>query len=957
MAEPPDPKEATRSSLAADAATDGGGSRRIGKYEIKKKIGAGGMGAVFLAIDSALKRSVALKVLPHEKAANPTLVKRFNSEAQSAANLRHENIVMIYEAGEADGLLYIALEYVDGKDVAHLVQKRGTIPIKRSIDIVRQMGLALQHAYKQGIVHRDIKPGNILIRRDGMAKLADLGLARAVDENADTSITRAGTTVGTVDYMSPEQARNSKAADVRSDLYSLGCTWYFMLTGEPPFPDGSMTNKLRAHAETPIPDPRTINPAVSEAIVAVLRRMTEKDPGRRYQTPDELLSDLETASAAGASITEAILGKLDDEDDPPDEAPEPARPRAVPARAVPARELAPQAPPARRGRRHAGVAEEESSAPGWKPPRDGDDEDETSEASRAIPFYLIVVLIVGGALAGVAWLVQQFSSTVAPPIHDVGGNPFTHAAPREGETADPPAQVISGEGPAAADPASSGQPPRNEGQIYQGEASARTTTSLGGQSPKAVVGSPRPDPAKPPGESQTNPANPPAETGLAGTNSAGAAESADSAAVAAFRAHRPRLPPVSAVSAENSEPIRVDLSREDLGRFLAGRKLHNGTQIVASGFGSRQSSPIVVENVWIRLTFEQTEGPPLVLSPKSAGSTRQEAFITVRNGGLEVAGGAFNVSMAEKSGARSFLRAIDSDLAMRNCRVLGPASSGSRGQSLFEWQRAEGQPPERMFAGAFEGYAAFESCFVIGSGTILKADMSRRALFVRNSVLISRDDLLAVDLRSPVSQVGGAIDLETATLSAAGSFFRITPAAVDLPTDQPFTVFADRCVFGPPLRSGKAPVQPALVSSSDALIETRQLDWWENHCGYAPDLGCFLRTNDAPAEPQDFERQWQSRWDRAQVIQPLTGSHGVVLNQDLPQRPEDRLKVEPADFALYPASQASTWDGGTGPIGAPIASLRVPPLYATGNPAPARPPAPRGKPAKSRTTNPPKPGF
>jgi serine/threonine-protein kinase len=944
MAEPPDPKDPTRSTLAADAAREGGGSRKIGKYEIRKKIGAGGMGAVFLALDSALKRNVALKVLPHEKAANPTLVKRFNAEAQSAANLRHDNIVMIYEAGEADGLLYIALEYVEGTDVARLVQKRGTLPIKRSIEIVRQMALALQHAHKQGIVHRDIKPGNILIRRDGVAKLADLGLARAVDENADTSITRAGTTVGTVDYMSPEQARNSRAADVRSDLYSLGCTWYYMLTGEPPFPEGSMTNKLRSHAETPIPDPRTVNPAVTDAIVAVLRRMTEKDPARRYQTPDELLGDLETARVAGDVITEAILGELDEEVESPARAKRPARSRAAPARE-------PDSPPARLRRTKPVVVQEDSSAPGWTPPRQNDESD-PSEGARAIPFYVIVVLIVGGVLIGLGWLVQQFSSSVAPPHNEVGGNPFAQTAPREEQTSDVLAQVITGDGSSAQDPLAD-PAPQNQGQIYRGEANAATTTSTGGQAAKLVLGNARPETGTP---ATGGPTSDPAAT-PAGTEAADKSEPDDSAATAVFTARRPRLPPESPVGAENPEPIRIDLTREDLGRALAGRQLRNGVRIMASGFGSRQSSPIVVENVWIRLAFEPMEGPPLVVSPKSVAAASGEAFITVRHGGLEITGGAFQASMTDRSGARSFLRAIDSDLALRNCRVQGPVSSAARGHALIEWQRREGPPPERMFAGEFKGYAVLESCFLIGSGTILEADMSDKALFVRNSVLVSRDDLLAINLRSTESQVGGAIDLEATTLSAAGSFFRITAAAVDIPTDRPFTVFSDRCVFAPPLRAGKDRVAPTLVSYSGPLLETRQLDWWENHSGYAPDIGAFLRADDAPIEPQDFERQWQSRWDASQVIAPLTGPQGVVLDQDLPQRPEDRLKIEPGDFTLYPPSHASRWDGGTRAIGAPIASLRVPPLYPSESPAPARSAVPRSKSSKSPAKNSAKPGF
>ncbi|OYW17570.1 MAG: hypothetical protein B7Z55_12285, partial [Planctomycetales bacterium 12-60-4] len=202
--------------------------RRLGKYQIDKKLGQGGMGAVYLALDTELRRKVAIKVLPRDKASNPTLVRRFKAEAQAAAQLRHDNIVAVYDSDESDGYLYIAMEFVEGQDLHEMINRRGTIPVKRSIEMMKQVASALQHAHEHKIVHRDIKPSNLLIRRDGVVKVTDLGLARSVDDTIETGITRAGTTVGTVDYMSPEQARNSKLADIRSDLYSLGCTWFQM---------------------------------------------------------------------------------------------------------------------------------------------------------------------------------------------------------------------------------------------------------------------------------------------------------------------------------------------------------------------------------------------------------------------------------------------------------------------------------------------------------------------------------------------------------------------------------------------------------------------------------------------------------------------------------------------------------------------------------------------------------
>ncbi|MFO0917412.1 MAG: serine/threonine-protein kinase [Planctomycetaceae bacterium] len=291
--------------------------RRIGRYELEKELGSGGMGAVYLAKDTQLKRLVALKVLPPDKAENSTLVKRFQAEAQAAAQLRHDNIVSIYDNGEADGHLYIAMEFVDGYDVQELIRKRGKIPVKRSIEIIKQVAQALQHAAIHKIIHRDIKPSNLLIRNDGVVKLVDLGLARSIDDTLESNITRAGTTVGTVDYMSPEQARNSRLADTRSDIYSLGCTWYHMLTGQPPYPVGSMTNKLQAHASAPLANPIRLNDAVPEALVAVMQRMMAKSPEDRYQTPSELLADLEQPSLTQDGMVQELMSEVAAEEDHP----------------------------------------------------------------------------------------------------------------------------------------------------------------------------------------------------------------------------------------------------------------------------------------------------------------------------------------------------------------------------------------------------------------------------------------------------------------------------------------------------------------------------------------------------------------------------------------------------------------------------------------------------------------
>jgi eukaryotic-like serine/threonine-protein kinase len=320
------------------------GRTSLGKYNIVRQLGAGGMGTVYLAVDSQLKRTVALKVLPKERAENETLVRRFQAEAQAAAQLKHENIVTVYDAGNIEGHLYIALEFVEGTDIYDLVARRGPLPLKRSVNIVKQVILALEHLHKRGFVHRDIKPSNILVTREGIVKLTDMGLARAVDESLKSNITREGTTVGTVDYMSPEQARDSQAADIRSDIYSLGCTWYQMLTAEPPFPAGSVTNKLYSHISKPRPDPRSVNRSVPEEVVIILHRMMARKPADRYQTPTELLEDIENLGSGDKRIAE-LLSSESDNDSPSALTPAFGSPLTLPPRHLPSRSPLPARSP------------------------------------------------------------------------------------------------------------------------------------------------------------------------------------------------------------------------------------------------------------------------------------------------------------------------------------------------------------------------------------------------------------------------------------------------------------------------------------------------------------------------------------------------------------------------------------------------------------------------------------
>ncbi len=276
---------------------------RVGRYEVVAHLASGGMGEVYRARDVELGRDVALKVLAGPHADKPGAVERFRREARHAARLSHKNIVTLYDWGQDDGTWFLALELIDGIDLHSHILDKGRLRPQMAWVITVQAARALDHAYQQGVIHRDVKPSNFLLTRHGAklrVKLTDFGLSRSNDDE-DCRVTRDGTTVGTVDYMAPEQARDSALADVRSDLYSLGCTLYHMLAGQPPFPEGGLGERLIKHLEAEPPDVRQFNPEVPDALWAVLRRMLAKRPEERFPTPAKLLEALQRIDFTGGA--------------------------------------------------------------------------------------------------------------------------------------------------------------------------------------------------------------------------------------------------------------------------------------------------------------------------------------------------------------------------------------------------------------------------------------------------------------------------------------------------------------------------------------------------------------------------------------------------------------------------------------------------------------------------------
>jgi len=264
--------------------------RILAGYELLNRLGRGAMGAVFLARQVSLDRMVAIKILSPRLSKNEDYVRRFLREAQSAARLNHTNMISAIDVGDTGKYKYFVMEYAEGPTVAEVLERGGAIDEKRAFGILLQVAQAIVHADQSGIIHRDVKPANIILTPGGVAKLCDLGLAKAVEESGGD--TQEGQTLGTPDYISPEQARGDVDIDIRTDIYSLGATLFHMVTGELPFKGPNPAVVMTKHLTEAVPDARVVNPVVSPQAALVIRKMMAKNPADRYQTPEAVITEL-----------------------------------------------------------------------------------------------------------------------------------------------------------------------------------------------------------------------------------------------------------------------------------------------------------------------------------------------------------------------------------------------------------------------------------------------------------------------------------------------------------------------------------------------------------------------------------------------------------------------------------------------------------------------------------------
>ncbi len=265
----------------------------LGQYKVLDQIGAGGMGVVFQAEHMSMKRMVAIKVLPGDKANDEESLQRFYREARIVAALDHPNVVHAYDIDQAGDLHFMVMEYIEGESLEQIIRRKGPLPLHEAADYILQSARGLQHAHERGLVHRDIKPGNLLLDKTGVIKVLDMGLARFFEESSTlTTELCSGSVIGTADYMAPEQAVNSHDVDIRADIYSLGVTLYALLTGKPPWADATVTQKLLAHhMREPVPMHVT-RPDVPPEFAEIVGKMMAKQPANRYQIPAEVVDAL-----------------------------------------------------------------------------------------------------------------------------------------------------------------------------------------------------------------------------------------------------------------------------------------------------------------------------------------------------------------------------------------------------------------------------------------------------------------------------------------------------------------------------------------------------------------------------------------------------------------------------------------------------------------------------------------
>src|ERR671914_540515 len=275
------------------------------RFRLEEKVGSGGMSSVYRAFDPTLERRVAIKLMHRDISHDPDQLERFRREARAVAQLNHPHVVTVIDAGEDDGAPYIVFEFVEGETLKDRIRRNGRLPVAEAVAYAIEIGRALESAHSHRLVHRDVKPQNVLIDPDGRAKVTDFGIARSLEAQG---LTAPGRVLGTTDYVSPEQALGHEVTE-QSDIYSLGIVLYEMLTGETPFKATTSRETAMKHVTEPLPDVQRRRPEISAALAAIVERATAKETRNRYATVDDMVHDLEEVLAIEAARTGQATGE------------------------------------------------------------------------------------------------------------------------------------------------------------------------------------------------------------------------------------------------------------------------------------------------------------------------------------------------------------------------------------------------------------------------------------------------------------------------------------------------------------------------------------------------------------------------------------------------------------------------------------------------------------------------
>ena len=871
---------------------------QLGQFILQQFVGGGGMGAVFRALDTTLNREVAVKVLSRDQSGDEEMLRRFKNEAQSAARLDHDNIARVHYVGEDRGVHYIVFEFIEGVNIRDLVLERGSLSLTEAISYTLQVAEALAHASQRDVIHRDIKPSNVLITPDGKAKLVDMGLARLHQvEHDDNDLTASGVTLGTFDYISPEQARDPRSADVRSDLYSLGCSLFYMLTGRPPFPEGTVLQKLLQHQADEPPDAREFRPDLPSGVTRILTKLLAKMPDQRYQLPGDLIGELVVVGEGlGMPALASSLGVRTSVATPKDTFWADHLPWIVPVAAL--------------------VLIVVALDVYWS--IENGDSPVTEQATGAQE-------------------VKAARAALLPTIASRPADPANESTTNKNSTARAKGEAAQGKDNASKQPATKAASNASAGKAAN--VTSRSTplpeeaTEAAASEPKATIKSgDNPDaasPVRPTAASQASDAAT-AETDAAESDGAATDASKTPAAISATGAQATTTSATAdAAASENTAKLLIVTEGDEGPRSFATLQAacnaaETGDVIELRYNGRHEERPVSLANVTVTIRPGAQFKPVVVFRPADS-QQYSGAMITVVGGKLTLSGVHVELDVLPdvvRSEGWAMFETREAELVrLQDCTLT--ILNGAAGQSayqpgvvFFDIKEVPGSDLIPMDPGAgdlpqFDPQRVLielQNCLVRGEATFLRSlDMQSWRLDWQNGLLLTSERMLLVggSPSAPAQLATVDVDLRHVTAVARGGLAMFTGANdARLRVSAQFRV-ADSILVG---RETSALVEHRDVDNLDEL--RNRLTWQADHVFYEGfDIYWQISSPLSSREPKRGGfAAWQSYWgpEREKVSQ----QNAVQWKSDIDTRTQLHAQTA-ADFALSPESTNAAVGGGS----------------------------------------------